>query len=562
MIQKKYILLLFCAVQLFHAQKITFHIPDSLKSKNYNYLDEKIYALKGDSTKASVYLYAYLNRAKNEQNWKELVNGYQNILHESPDYLRITYADSMVYSAKNSKKNDLIGYAYLSKGIVYYGRNELQIALDNYIVANSYISKTDDDYLIYKVKYNIAIIKTYLGFYDEAISLFKECITYFKDNSTRPYLNSLHSLGLCYNRIGNYGLCSQTNKLGLLEGIRLQNREMDFYFIESEGVNQYFLDNYNSAIKNLEKVLPIMVKNKDYASEAIANFYIGKSYWKLNKHEKSIRYFKKVDQIFTKKKYSNPELREVYELMIKFYKSQNNLEGQLYCIDQLIQVDQLLKDRFTYLLTKIHKEYDTNSLLFEKDKINTQLLQEKENVQYSIILVLLLLLFSVYLTYRHFKNRKVYKKNFSELMLQLNLEVDLKTKIKSGREQIEDISPETANNILKQLERFESEQKFLLENLTLSKLAVQFNSNPRYLSVIISHYRGKTFSTYINDLKIDFLIQVLKTNKKVREYTNGALAEEVGFSTTQRFTRAFYSRTQMPILYFIEQIKKNNYNHE
>lgn len=48
----------------------------------------------------------------------------------------------------------------------------------------------------------------------------------------------------------------------------------------------------------------------------------------------------------------------------------------------------------------------------------------------------------------------------------------------------------------------------------------------------------------------------------MREYTNGALAEEAGFSTTQRFTRAFYSRTQMPILYFIEQIKKGKFDHQ
>ncbi len=73
---------------------------------------------------------------------------------------------------------------------------------------------------MYKVKYNIAIIKYFLGFYDEAISLFTECTDYFKEKNTRAYLNSLHLLGLCHNRIGNYGLCSEINKKGIEEGIK------------------------------------------------------------------------------------------------------------------------------------------------------------------------------------------------------------------------------------------------------------------------------------------------------------------------------------------------------
>jgi hypothetical protein len=75
-------------------------------------------------------------------------------------------------------------------------------------------------YLIYKVNYSIAHIKYYLGFYDEAISLFREYINYFKEGNVRTYLNPIHSLGLRYNRIGNYGLCSETNEKGISEGKR------------------------------------------------------------------------------------------------------------------------------------------------------------------------------------------------------------------------------------------------------------------------------------------------------------------------------------------------------
>src|SRR5690606_12644304 len=121
-------------------------------------------------------------------------------MHYSSGDLKLTYADSMIYTANKSKDESLIGSAYLSKGIVYYGQKNHIQALDNYLIANGYISKTSDDYQKYKVQYSIAHIKYYLGFYGEAIALFEGCLKYFKNTNTRAYLNTIHSLALCYNR--------------------------------------------------------------------------------------------------------------------------------------------------------------------------------------------------------------------------------------------------------------------------------------------------------------------------------------------------------------------------
>lgn len=556
--QKKFYLLLFVISQFVSAQNNNFKIPDSLKDKNYNYLDDRIYDLKYDSAKASPYLYTYLQKAKNEQNFKEIVNGFQNILHESPESLRLMYADSMIETAKKSKSNALIGSAYLSKGIVYYGKNQLQNALDNYIIANNFISKTNDDYLIYKTKYNIAIIKTYLGYYDEAISLLLECVGYFKNKNPRPYLNSLHSLGLCYNRIGNYGLCSQTNALGLSESIKLDNNEMNPYFTHSEAVNQYFKNNYRSAITNLTLTLPLIVKNKDFASESIAYFYIGKSFWHLKNYDLAVPYFQKVDQIFKDKGYINPDLREVYELLIKYYKAKDNLQGQLNCVNQLLKADNLLNESYKYLVSKIHKEYNTNELLFEKEKIHAQFLKEKQHVYFFIGLVIILFIISFFLTYRHLKNKRLYKQKFDELMLKINSDTKSRSKTKSDKSPLIDINPDTVASVLRQLEKFEHNKKFLEKDLTLSKLAVRFNSNPKYLSTIIAYHRDKSFSKYINDLKIDYLLNLMKTDKLYRNYSNAALAEEAGFTSTQRFTNAFLARAEISTTYFIKQIKKEN----
>lgn len=540
------------------SQKKVFKIPDSLQNKSYVYLEDRSYSLTKDTAKAFFYINIYIKKAKNEENWKELVNGYQNALHQSPNNIRLQYADSMIYAAKKRKDPALIGSAYLSKGIVFYSQKKLSNALDNYIIANNYIAKTNDDYLIHKVKYNMGQVKYYLGFYDEAISLLKECVAYYKNENPRPYLNSLHSLGLCYNKIGNYGLCSETNKIGISESKGLNVAEMTPYFIHSEGINEYFKKNYDVAIKKIQTSLKEISQKKDYANVAVGNFYIGKSFWELEKSDKAISYFQKVDRTFQDEGYSRPDLLEVYELLIAYYKTKDNLKAQLFYIDQLLAAIKTLKETNKYLIGKVHKEYDTKVIVTEKDKMKAELLSQKYNDTIFISIIVVFFAGLLFMTYRHFKNRAVYKQKFNELMVQIKDENRNKTKLKNDKSEILDINADTVNNVLKQLYKFERDKKFLEKDITLVKLAAAFNSNNKYLSKIIAHYKDKGFVEYINDLKIDYLITLLQEEKKIRNYTNKALAEEAGFSSTQRFANAFLTKTGMPTSFFIEQLKEGN----
>ncbi|MBJ2126619.1 helix-turn-helix domain-containing protein [Flavobacterium sp. IB48] len=550
------VLLLLFIIKSLTAQNTQNRIPDSLIFKSYGYLDDKIYQYKNDSLKASPYLYAYLKKARREKNHEELVNAYQNMLHQSPMILRLKYADSMIQTAVKSRSNELIGSAQLSKGIVYYSQKNYVKAYDCYITANENISKTDNDYLIYKTKYHIAQIKFYLGFYDEAISLFNDCIEYLKKNQPRPYLNSLHSLSVCYNKIGDYSKCSETNAFGIKECERLNIPEMELFFKHSEGINQFFLNNYHTSIQLLQEVMPQLNSMTEFANESIANFYIGKNYWKLQRQAKAVPYFKKVEKVFIEKDYIRPDLREVFELMIKYYKKENNLKSQLYYIDQLLKADSVLTDANTYLMGKIHKQYDTKEILIEKEKIQQQLVKAK---YYDVILIsVVVVLFSavIYGTYNHFETKKRNKIKF-DLLLKKNEQSSLQ-KQAADKFEITDISPETVQQIIRHLERFERDKKFLQKEATLATLTVRFNTNSKYLSKVIYHRSGKRFADYINDLKIDYLVELLRNSSMHRNYSIGSLAEEAGFTSTPRFTNAFHSKTGISFSYFLKELKKEN----
>ncbi len=555
MIKKCLSIICLCIGQQIYAEEAVLKIPDSLRTKDYDYLYDRIEDHSENGVIQSIYLKTYLKKAQLEENREEIVNGYKNYLHYSSENLKLIYADSMIYTANMSKNDALIGSAYLTKGAVYYGRKDHIRALDNYLIANEYISKTRDDYQKYKVQYTIALTKYYLGFYEEAIELFEECLKYFKKEETRPYFNTIHSLALCYNRIGDFGLSSEMNELGLAEGERLSNKSMEPYFIHLEGINHYFKSNYATAIEKITASIPLIKKNRDFGNVAVGNFYIGKSYWYLKKPEIAITYFKKVDKTFDDEGYIRPDLRENFEILINYYKAEDNPEAKLHYIKKLLKADSILNTNYKYLSGKIHKEYDTKELLKERDEIQKLLHKRKQNDILFISTIISLFFVVIFLAYRYIRNKKIYKQRFEELMKK-NKKTQPVTEIKNADKSGLDINSDAVASVLKQLEKFERDKKFLEKDWTLVKLSAAFNSNTKYLSKIIFHYRGKGFVDYINDLRVDYIVELLKNDKRIRNYTNKGLAEEAGFSSTQRFTNAFISRTGISPSYFIEELRK------
>jgi AraC-like DNA-binding protein len=548
---KKYLLIIWVCLQYnAYAQQNIFVIPDSLSTKSYEYFSNNILYEEKDSINERLYAQSWLAKAKREKNFGQMTQSYKALIYTSDNKLQLKYADSMLTAAKRTADMELIGSVYMTKGIVQYDLKEHMNALDSYLMADEYISKTNNHYLIYKVKYVIAQVKYYLGFYDEATTLFQECVNYFKEKNDRAYLNSLHSLGLCYSRTSKYKLCSQINQTGLSEGLRLKNLEMEPYFIHSEGVNQYFKHNYADAIKKLTKTLPVVIDNKDFINETTAYFYIGKSYWAQKLQEKALPYLKKIDEAFQKQKYIRPHLREAYEILIDYYQQRNDKVLELYYVKALLEVDQVLLKDYKYLSGKIHKEYDTKKLLERQRNI------EQYWTVVACIIITIMTAIIVVLVLRHYKNKRL----FEELMNRKPETPQSLVSNNTGKETELDINPEVIAAILKNLEKFERNKKYLEKDMSLAKMASLLNTNVKYASKIIARYRNKGTVDYITHLKIDHIIELLKNENKYRNYTNKALGEESGFGSTQIFTRAFNNRTGLSPTYFISKLKSQQHS--
>jgi AraC-like DNA-binding protein len=129
----------------------------------------------------------------------------------------------------------------------------------------------------------------------------------------------------------------------------------------------------------------------------------------------------------------------------------------------------------------------------------------------------------------------------------------------SEKEEIPDkdisINNITVNGILQKLTKFENSKRFLKKDINLTSLASRFDTNPRYLSEIIKHYRGKSFNGYINSLRIHHIIEKLQIEPVYREYKITYLAEYCGFASREVFAAAFKKEVGVTPSHFISQFR-------
>ena len=105
--------------------------------------------------------------------------------------------------------------------------------------------------------------------------------------------------------------------------------------------------------------------------------------------------------------------------------------------------------------------------------------------------------------------------------------------------------------ILAKLNNFEDHNMFTKRGITLGNLAAEFGTNVKYLSAIIKKYKSDSFKSYINNLRINYIITKMESDIAYRRYKISYLAEITGFATASSFTKTFKEITGLPpSLYF------------
>lgn len=550
----------------------------NLKEISYEEIEKNIVSYHNDSIKLWNSINQYINKSKKENNLEALLYAYRFASNYSSPPNNLKYADSVLIVGNKSQSKKLLTDAYINRGSIYMYEEKYQKALDDILKANNYAKEIGDEYMIYKTIYFISQNKIYLGLYNEANTELVQCIQYFKKHLNDETLGKDYQLYYVYSLMSyidsNTKLGKQKENKSLInEAFNYIDKNSDLksfkpYFISSEGTDLYYSKDYKNAILKLSEAIRLYNDQWPHITEI---YYLGLSNWKLKKHSVAIKYLEEIDKEYNKTKKLDPQFRSAYELLIKYNDSIGNRDKQLEYINKLMQLDKSYEKNYKYLYTKLNKEYDTQKLLEEKVKVEQSLRTQRTVISLLLFATVILLTF---FGYRYYNIQKIYKKRFEDIISKnkptnnlpeanINPEND-KVSITIPENsadihfynKIGGLNPFIVKKILSQLEEFEKEHRYLDNQVSKSMLSEILNTNPTYLSRVINFYKGKNVSIYINDLRLDYLINLLQSDIKYLNMDVKELASLCGFTGTQNFSDNFQRKFQIKPSFFIKMMKE------
>lgn len=554
-------------------------------------------------------LKTYLKNAKKAQSAAHIFNAfYFYAVYESEPKLMHQYTDSLTHYAENTKTPSNIIKAYQTRSTVYYIEKNYKKSLEYELAALQLIDKDNQAYEYHKTLYSIGLTHFYLQQYQEASDYFGMARIYFEGigdyNHLRGYMNSILYEALTASYLSNYDYSNELLKTANVKlskikenGRALEKAYLDYVY----GINLYHLKNNKESIKVLKGTLEEITKNEDYANEHNVYYYLGLNYHVLDQKEEAIDYFNRIDRVFKNKKYINLEIKNAYNYLITYYKELKNEEKELYYTNQFLNATIFLQNEYKHLSTALHKQLDIKHLEAEKKRLENSLRLKDLWLEMAfagggiIVIVFTVLLVQNYRKKKEYlkrynklaalrKNSKSEEKIASAVPTAVSIPVPMKvegetetdtatgivtetvnTPINEEKESIKKTekgfnaaSIKTLDEILTHLDHFENNLDFLNSDISLNQLATLWNTNRSYLSTLINKYKGKGFTDYVNQLRIEYLLKNLEEDPNWKKYKIAYLAELLGFSSSRSFSNAFLKATGISPSFYIQKLQSED----
>lgn len=324
-----------------------------------------------------------------------------------------------------------------------------------------------------------------------------------------------------------------------------------FYIIS--GAVKSEMGDYDSAMEYFNKSLIYFDQqpNPNHFEKARLLTFIGRFNFLNKNHPEAIKNL--LLAIEDAKQIDNtPLLHKIYRLLVVNYLAINDKENyKLYNSEFLVynnKLEMLEQASVNTAFNLINKEQD---YYFDSEKI-------KLSKSFYIVLALSSIVICV-LSFIYFRNRWQTNR-LKEIIRYLEISRNVYNKPKSDKITVHDkrftIPKETEQNLLLKLKKFENSKKFTSKDMSLAVLAGQFETNTKYLSEIINTHYQDNFNTYINKLRIDYIIEKLKSDPNYMHYKISYLAEKCGFSSHSSFATVFKSIAGITPVTFIELLKE------
>ncbi len=342
-------------------------------------------------------------------------------------------------------------------------------------------------------------------------------------------------------------------------------QEMAYYAWEEE--------KFNEAIENVElaslsfAVLPDG-KFKEFLLGNNEEMY-GRSYTGLKEYEQAKAHFYKSLHYLKGAGAENTQWgANSYQGLGNVYLEQSNLDSAGVYLKKALTISEktdhisLKENVYKNMASYYREKKEMDSFAFYENKYNAIMQENISNAKQSLntefnringkrasttpILIYLLLavvligLISFYL----------YRKSNSRDRV-----IEVAIKEENGKSTPLVLPQKTEDDLLEKLNEFEASHDYLDKNISFSVLVAQLGTNAKYLSHLIKNNKNKDYNTYINELRIHYIINKLKTDPDYLNYKISYLAEESGFSSHSKFSANFKRVTNLSPSEFIDSLR-------
>ena len=471
--------------------------------------------------------------------------------------------------------------ALISKAL-YFMRIESNLE-EAYSLAQEAYDKNnrfDNPVIAYTTKNIMALLLKDSGKTKEAIKMYleleelyhtdviNEIFKFGTDQNIKEALTEIqYNLALAYFRLHNYVKASEyINKVKEYADISGTNDFISKYLGLKGGILIRQGD-YTEGLKFTNEYLDITINPN---SNAFSHSYTmqGIAYRGLHQPEKALTSFLTADSLrdIAGSDYFFSDLKVTYDYLHNHYKQAGDVARQIEYLNKMIAYEEEYGKLSQNVGDEIIASYTLPVLLLEKENAIKTLEQEKESRSIGLILFVILGLAAITFAIYQYKRRLKLKQRFINLRDTYSERITTEKKPEEAtavtmpvvQDHIEGalshIKPPQLEKIQEGLDRFEKKALFTSHSVTLKSLAKQIGTNASYLSKYINVEKSENFSTYLNDLRINYVLKELYNNPKLKSYTVAAIAKEVGFSNVKSFSTHFKRVTGLSVSYFIKNL--------
>ena len=468
------------------------------------------------------------------------------------------------------QKNQTKAYIYNYIGGAEWFKNDFKKALYYYLQGEKLSKKVKDQIQLIKFNNNIALLNGEIENYQEAIKRFKksdqlieankklyEIEQYFL-NKSNTYMN----LGRFYISLSKIETKNQKKYLDSATIAYKKTLRFSENFVINQiraqynlGVIYFTQKDYRNAEKiflNISKMAKEKEMDDDYATSL---FSLGSLYYKQNQFDKSLLFLEKVDSIYTKNKSNQIDYINSNYIKSKIYDLNGNSDLAFKYADRYLQ---LYEQNQTQMNTQkkdinllLNQQETQREMLLVKEKYDSRIFLKKISIGIAILFFFLVIVLYI----KKISEKKRIEQKFNDFIHQYETEKKVTEFDEIPKSTALNIDEEKENEIIKNLEKIIQKEQFLNQDFTLQFVAKKIKTNTTYLSYTVNKNYGKSFSEYINELKINYAINRLLNDKQYRKYSTQAIAESVGFKNATSFTRSFSKRTGLSPVQFIQKIE-------